>query len=274
MHPRISVSSICFIGEPLNDVVRHWEDVGARRVSLLSPDVLAQDLPTLQAALAGRQLETVTHNFLTDLSAEPREDHWQAAQATLTSLIAHVAELGGRSIYMLTGGFGKLTWEEAAERFSAAIAPCLSIASNAGVKLAIENTPPLYGDLHIAHSLRDAVKLAELAGIGVCIDLPTCWTESGLKESIERAVPRCAVVQVSDYVCGDRSLPARAVPGDGAIQLERTIKWLLDAGYDGAFDLELIGPRIDREGRVAAVRRAAQNVGEILRSLETRPERE
>jgi sugar phosphate isomerase/epimerase len=267
MHPQISVSSICFIGEPLNDVVRHWDDVGARRVSLLSPDVLKNDLSALRTALAERRLETVTHNFMRDLSVEPRQEHWQAARTTLTSLIHRVAELGGRSIYMLTGGFGKLTWEEAADRFSAAIAPCLPIADSAGVRLAIENTPPLYGDLHIAHSLRDAVKLAELAGIGVCIDLSTCWTESGLKESIERAVPRCAVVQVSDYVCGDRALPARAVPGDGAIQLERTIKWLLDAGYDGCFDLELIGPRIDKEGRVAAVRRAAQNVGEILSRL-------
>jgi hypothetical protein len=42
---------------------------------------------------------------------------------------------------------------------------------------------------------------------------------------------------------------------------------MLDAGYAGTFDIELIGPRIDREGRVAAVRRAAENLGAILRSL-------
>lgn len=267
MHPRISVSSICFIGEPFADVVRHWEELHARRVSLMSPQVLTETQDMLQAALggSGRQLETVTHNFLRDLSAGAED--WASARAILTTLIQRVAALGGRSIYMLTGGFGTLTWEGAAQRFSEAIAPCLSIARDAGVRLAIENTPGLYGDLHIAHSLRDTLALAEMAGIDVCIDLPTCWTEAGLKDSISRAIPRCAVVQVADYVCGDRSLPARAVPGDGGIQLRRTFQWLLDAGYDGAFDLELIGPRIDREGRVAAVRRAAQNVGEILKGL-------
>jgi hypothetical protein len=41
----------------------------------------------------------------------------------------------------------------------------------------------------------------------------------------------------------------------------------LKAGYAGAFDLELIGPRIDAEGRLEAVRRAASNVGEMLRAL-------
>lgn len=109
--------------------------------------------------------------------------------------------------------------------------------------------------------------LAELAGIGVCIDIYACWAEAALQETIERAMPRCHLIQVSDYVYGDRSLPSRAVPGDGAIPLERILGWALDAGYAGAFDLELIGPRIDAEGRREATRRAATNVGALLDAL-------
>jgi hypothetical protein len=45
------------------------------------------------------------------------------------------------------------------------------------------------------------------------------------------------------------------------------IDWILRAGYQGVFDLELIGPRIDGEGQLKAVRRAAENVSEMLRSL-------
>jgi sugar phosphate isomerase/epimerase len=80
-------------------------------------------------------------------------------------------------------------------------------------------------------------------------------------------MPRCHLVQVCDYVYGDRSLPSRAVPGDGAIPVERILKWMLEAGYAGTFDIELVGPRIEAEGGVAAVRRAAENLGRILRSL-------
>jgi sugar phosphate isomerase/epimerase len=75
------------------------------------------------------------------------------------------------------------------------------------------------------------------------------------------------VIQVSDYVYGDRALPSRAVPGDGAIPLQRLLEWALAAGYKGAFDLELIGPRIDREGHLPATRRAAEEVGKVLQSL-------
>jgi sugar phosphate isomerase/epimerase len=88
-----------------------------------------------------------------------------------------------------------------------------------------------------------------------------------LRETIERAVTRCHLVQLSDYVYGDRSLPCRAVPGDGDIPLALDIGWMLEAGYQGAFDLELIGPRIDKEGQFEATRRATENVTELLQSL-------
>ncbi|MGB8363806.1 MAG: hypothetical protein ACLQUZ_06235 [Rhizomicrobium sp.] len=66
---------------------------------------------------------------------------------------------------------------------------------------------------------------------------------------------KCRAVQFSDYVYGDRTIPERAVPGDGAIPLDRLVGWVLDAGYTGAFDMELGGPRIRAEGELAAARR-------------------
>jgi sugar phosphate isomerase/epimerase len=218
-------------------------------------------------ATGGYTLETIAHPFLPFRPLESREESWREARATLTQLIHAAEELGARSIYMLTGGHGSFTWEEAAATFSEAIAPCVVEARNAGVALAVENSSVLYADNHIAHSLRDTITLAELAGIGICMDLYSCWTEAGLRESIERAIPRLHVVQVSDYVYGDRALPCRAVPGDGAVPLQRILTWLLSAGYAGAFDFELIGPRIDTEGHLNAARRAAQYTGALLTTL-------
>jgi sugar phosphate isomerase/epimerase len=269
MHERISVNSLCFPGAPLRDVARYWRELGARRMSLISPQVLTEDLSAVRDALktGGYQLETIAHIFLSGRPLAPHEQSWRDARATLARLIEAAAQLGARSIYMVTGGHGTLTWEQAAEAFAAAIAPCVAQAESAGIALMIENASPLYADMHIAHSLKDTITLAEMAGIGVCIDVFGCWTEAGLHTSIERALPRCHVIQLSDYVVGDRALPSRAVPGDGAIPLPRILEWVLRAGYAGAFDLELIGPRIDKEGHLEAARRAAQKVGEILSSL-------
>ena len=268
MHDRISVNHLCFPGTSLSQFASHWRELAPRRISFISPPLLAADTTPVQQALASGnyQVETIAHIFMSS-QLMPLEETWQTARAQLTQLIAIAEKLGAQSIYMLTGGHGSLTWEQAADAFCAAVAPCVVQARDAGIGLGIENALPLYADLHIAHSLRDTVALAEMAGIGVCIDLFGCWSEAALQASIQRAMPRCQVVQVSDYVYGDRSLPSRAVPGDGAIPLQRLLEWVLAAGYMGAFDLELIGPRIDSEGHLAATHRAAEQVGGMLRSL-------
>jgi len=271
MHDRLSVNAICFPGASLRELAGYWQALGAHRVSLVSTLVTEEGRAAAQEALRSCdcRVETIMHPFLFGRPLEAAEESWRAARAALDRAIEDARALGARSMYLLTGGHGTLTWEEAAAAFRAAVAPCVAKARAAGIPLMIENAPPLYADSHIAHTLRDAVALAEIADVGVCIEFFACWTEAGLKESIERAVPRCHVVQVCDYVCGDRSLPSRAVPGDGGMPVKRMIEWVLRAGYRGVFDLELLGPRIDREGRLEAVRRAADNVGEMLRSLGT-----
>jgi sugar phosphate isomerase/epimerase len=269
MHERLSIHQICFSNLSLPEYVQRCRMLGAQRIGFISQALLtANGLSEARAALIGGDLkvQTVAHVFRTGhLSSDKAE--WVESRDALNRLIDITAELGGRSIYMLTGGHGGLDWEDAAAIFCEAIAPCVEHASRAGIGLAIENASSLYADLHIAHSLSDTIRLAEMANIGVCIELFFCWVEAKLPHLFAQAMPRCQMVQLSDYICGDRSLPARAVPGDGSIPLERIVRTLLDTGYRGAFDLELLGPRIDAEGADIAVARAAANVSAMLDRL-------
>lgn len=253
----------------LAEQAQYWRSLGLRCVSLVGPHLDTEGLPAARAALASGDylLETIVHPFLPARPLDPDPGTWEQPRAHLRERIVAARQLGARSIYMTTGGHGDLTWEQAAATFAEMVAPCAELARSEGIALMIENAPPQYADLHIAHSLSDTVLLAETAGIGVCIDLFSCWTEAGLKETIERAMPRCDLVQMSDYVCGDRSLPARAVPGDGDMPLARLLEWILQAGYQGTFDLELLGPRIDAEGSLEAAGRAVRATVELLRSL-------
>ena len=268
LHERISVNSLCFGAAGLEEQAAHWRALGTRRVSFVSLQLLDGGLPAIADVVrAGDyEVETIAHVFTDTLA--PDEAGWHAPRARLSRLIEAAYGLGARSIYMLTGGRGAMGWEQAAAAFTEAVRPCLAEARDAGVLLGVECALPLLAAVHFAHSLRDATTLAEMAGIGVCIDVFGCWYEAGLDELLDRAAPRCVVVQVSDYVPGDRALPARAVPGDGVIPLERIAARLLAGGYAGGFDLELLGPRIDAEGGLAAARRAALVTGRILNRLE------
>jgi sugar phosphate isomerase/epimerase len=269
MHERISAGQTSFPGANLAELATYWRELAAKRISFVSPTLLSESLAAVQLVLSEGQYktETITHVFMPGQQLSPDEASWQTPRAQLSQLIDVAKQIDARSIYLLTGGHGSLSWEQAAEAFCTAVAPCAVQAKAAGIALLIEPASVLHADLHIAHSLRDTLALAEMADLGVCIDFFACWTEAGLRDTIERAVPRCEIVQVSDYVYGDRSLPSRAVPGDGVIPLQRLLEWVLSAGYNGAFDLELLGPRIDKEGRVPAVARAASELGKLLHTL-------
>jgi sugar phosphate isomerase/epimerase len=243
---------VTFLGTPLAEQQSVWSELGLTRLSLIDSQLVEPGVAQLVEG-EGYSVETVYHLF--------------ESGERLSRVIENAAAVGARVVYMLTGGRGELSWEQAAERFCAEITPCLRDAQHAGVTLAIENASALYADIHFAHTLRDAITLAEMAGFGVCIDLFHCWAEADLAGLVERALPRTVQIQLSDYVLGDRALPARAVPGDGAIPIEPFIRDALAGGYTHGFDLELLGPRIDAEGRFEAARRGCDTVSAMLNRL-------
>ncbi|MGE2733026.1 sugar phosphate isomerase/epimerase family protein [Mycolicibacterium vaccae] len=249
---RLSVHDVTFLGADARQLIASWEELGVTRLSLIDGEL--SDPLLRQAVSAGDySVETVYHLF--------------GSTDGLRRVIDTAAEVDARVVYMLTGGRAGLNWEQAAARFCDAVHPCVEHARQAGVALAIENASGLYADIHIAHTLTDTLALAERAGIGVCIDLFHCWAEADLPGLLERAAPRLEMIQLSDYVLGDRSLPARAVPGDGVIPLETLVAQAVQLGYPHGFDLELIGPRIEAEGRLAAARRAGAVVSTMLERL-------
>jgi sugar phosphate isomerase/epimerase len=130
--------------------------------------------------------------------------------------------------------------------------------------LCLEHTNSLRVDVSFVHTLRDAIDLARRLDIHVCMEINACWAERGLQRTIGDGIDRIGIVQVSDFAVGTLSTPNRLVPGDGDIPLARIIGWLLDAGYEGVFDLELVGPRIEAEGYRSALARSCAYLSDLL----------
>jgi sugar phosphate isomerase/epimerase len=181
---------------------------------------------------------------------------WPARQDRLRACVDAAQGIGASTVYMTTGPAPHLTWDDAAARFAGAIRPVVDYASALGVRLAIENTISLRADLGFIHRLQDAVDLAEQAGVSVVADLFAAWTERDLPQVLAASVRHIAHVQIADFVLGTLTTPDRAVPGDGDIPIARQLRLLRDASYEGVVELELLGPRFDAEGPVAACLRA------------------
>lgn len=261
MHPRLSLHQVAMMGEPTAAFIDHCTALGVAQMTLVTPKLFAEPGAIGAAKAAGPRTSTLNHVFAVHPNIE--EESGEGCER-MASALAVAAELGAQAIYLITGGRGSLDWEQAAARLAGLLAPARAEAQRLGIRLLVENASALNADIHIAHTLPDVIRLAEIAEIGVCVELHACWMEGNLKPQFRQAMPRIGLVQVSDYVPGDRATPCRAVPGDGVIPLERLLGDLLDAGYEGLFDIELIGPRIEAEGARAASARAAGYLSEML----------
>jgi sugar phosphate isomerase/epimerase len=270
MHPRACVSAISTFGLSLPDDVEFWRRHGIDRVgvSVAKLEAFGWDagLDLLREAIAADGLDVANLIGVGPFAlTEPAE--WDAQRTRLRRTLDAAVALDAGCVVFTTGPGGSLSWEDAADALETAMAPVVDDATTRGVTFALEHTNSLRADVGFVHTLRDVIDLARRLGTGVCMEVNACWAERALPQTIADGVDVIALVQVSDYAIGTRSTPDRLVPGDGDIPLERILRTVLDAGYRGVFDLELIGPRIDAEGYDAAVPRAVARLSELLERL-------
>jgi sugar phosphate isomerase/epimerase len=192
---------------------------------------------------------------------------WEQQRERLVHALDAGVTVGAECLVVTTGPAGPLTWEEAADALEEALGPVLTAARAKAIPFALEHTNSLRVDVGFVHTLHDVVDLARRLDIGVCMEINACWAERGLGATIAAGVDRIRLVQVSDFAVGTLSTPNRLVPGDGDIPLARILGQILDAGYRGCFDLELIGPAIEAEGYATAVPRAVSYVEALLNQL-------
>jgi sugar phosphate isomerase/epimerase len=266
VHPRVSVSGLCFPGLCAPDAIEAVAGLGVAGTSVTGAKARAAGAGAVVAAgrRHGVKIVATTGSLAFDLSSG---DAAAGSRQRAEQDIDLAAAVGATVMYGLTGPRTAERWDACADAYVNAAGELAGYAAGRGVTLAIEPTSWLYADLTFIHTFHDALLIAPRAGMGICLDAFHVWTESGLREEIGAHARLIAHVQLSDMTRGSRSLPCRAVPGDGDVPLAAVVGWLLDAGYPGVFDCELNGPAIDAIGHHAAVARAAAWLGRLLDEL-------
>jgi sugar phosphate isomerase/epimerase len=269
MHRRVCVSAISTFDLALDEDLAFWErhGIGTVGVSVAKLERFGWPEGTkLVADAAGRGLRVANLIGLGPFHlANPAS--WPKQQERLVRSIETAATIGAECMVFTTGPFAPLTWEEAADALQDALTPILAESARRNVPFAIEHTNSLRVDVGFVHTLKDAIDLARRFEVGVCMELNACWAERGLEATIRDGIDRIRLVQVSDFKVGTVASSQRLVPGDGDVPIARILRTVLDAGYAGVFDLELIGDAIAVEGYDAAVPRAVEALGAILSDL-------
>jgi sugar phosphate isomerase/epimerase len=251
-HPRISVNAICSMTQTLDDDIALWADLGIDHVGLISPkfDVPGWDTGREAVLDAGLRVSSMSCY---------REDVAEALELA--------AGVGTHVLYVTPGRAGPQPWDDAAAAFCEEVAPLVARGKELDVQLAIEPTNPLRTDVSFVHCVRDGLDLARSADTGIVIDFYSSWYERGLEDLVRKNIDLVALVQICDYKLGTFDMPNRCAVGDGDIPTERLVGMVLDAGYEGAFDIEILGPRIEDEGYRGPIGRSVERASEMLERL-------
>jgi sugar phosphate isomerase/epimerase len=265
-HPRLSVNSISSYQQPLAADISMWRDLGVEHVALILPKIaeIGWDAAREMVATAGLRVSTIFGPTYRPLDADRSLGWWDADQQGTVDTIEFAASVGAASVYVCTGAAPTLTWDDAADVLCEMVAPAVARGDELGVPLLLEPTNPLRADISFVFWQRDAMDLARQAGTKVMLDFQSCWYERGLENVVRRNIDLVGVTQISDFVIGTTETGNRVVPGDGDIPLERLLAMVLDAGFEGSFDLEVMGPRIEEEGYRSSVRRMVERASDLL----------
>jgi sugar phosphate isomerase/epimerase len=255
---RVSLNGVSTGTWTLDRDIRLCADVGVAKVGIPVAKMDAVGADDVAALLRDAQIG-VSSVLVPEAFRLSAPETWDERRRELCAMVDVAQTIAADCVYMTAGPPGsRVPTDVAAARFMDAIRPVQQHAATRGVPIALEHNHALRRDIGFIHSLRDMVDFADDADLDICVELNNCWIERDLADTFRRGVHRFAVVQVSDYSIGTFQTPDRRVPGDGDIPLEHLLELLLDCGYGGVFELELLGPHIDTEGVGEASRRGLE----------------
>ena len=241
LHPRLSLSAITAPYWTFEQDLAFWNSVGLSCVGLFERKLEAFGFERAIEELKRRNFKVssvISHPFsLLDKSL------WDAERASFNRCIDVACAVGG-AVYGPPGKGRFDAWDESAALYAEAVAPCVDYGKSLGVTVAFE--PSLRPQISFVHNLRDSLDLSEVSRADLVVDIGNCYQERDVLKWISSVSSKIALVQVSDVSIGTLENPGagtRGLPGEGELPIGRFLQASVDAGYQGPFEIEFLGPK-------------------------------
>jgi sugar phosphate isomerase/epimerase len=173
----------------------------------------------------------------------------QESLADARQAIATAAAIGARCLIIHSGSRGGHTQNHARRLLKLALAKLLPLAEERGIVLALEPMKvDCGGDFTFINCFDEALKLLDdykSPAIGLALDTYHWGHQPMLLERLADLAPRLALVQLGDGREPPRGEPNRCLLGHGTIPLRQIIDRLTAAGYNGFYEVELMGEEIE-----------------------------
>jgi len=173
-----------------------------------------------------------------------RESVEDAIEAVKTA-----AALQTDTLVVYSGARAGHTYNHAKRLIHGALGELIPVAAQAGVYLAVEPMHPgCAAEWTFLNTVEDMLALFEAVGstqVKMVFDTYHLGLQEGTLERIAELAPHVAIVQLGDARQPPTGEQNRCRLGEGNVPIKELVAALRSAGYDGYFDVELLGEEIE-----------------------------
>ena len=194
-----------------------------------------------------------------------RESVEDAAEALRTA-----AALGAGSLVVYSGARAGHTHSHARRLIQGALGELIPTATELGVTLAVEPMHPgCAAECTFLTSIDDVLAVLEAVGseqVKMVFDTYHLGQDADVVDRIAEIAPQVAIVHLGDAKCPPDGEQNRCRLGEGTIPLAGIVAALKAAGYDGYYDVELLGEEIEAFDYPSLLEHAKQAFEELVGS--------
>lgn len=178
------------------------------------------------------------------------------------------ASLGAASLIVYSGARAGHTHNHARRLFKDALLELAPLAAESGVSLAVE---PMHAgcaaEFTFLTSLDDVVGLLDAVAherVKIALDTYHLGWDAELVRRIPEIAPRLALVQLGDGKLVPMGEQNRCRLGEGIIPLQEIVDALIAAGYNGFYDVELLGEELENADYGSLLRHAQEAFARLV----------
>jgi sugar phosphate isomerase/epimerase len=242
----LSLSEISTASASFRDDLRAYAAAGFDGIGIWEMKLGSDDEANLEAVRASRLRVTncvpLVPSILPNTVIEGPEDV-ETRIGSLCASVRRFAAFEPDCVLCLTGPAGSRSDDDARRLAIDGLQRVAAVADEVGVRLGLE---PIHASereaLTLVTSIPEALELLDEAGlpnVGIMVDLWHLWDTPDVERHLTENVDRITGVHVASWFGGERG--DRALPGEGVSRTAELMRVLRDAGWQGAWDVEIFG---------------------------------
>lgn len=257
--PRLGISQLTTFRWPFEEDVARYRQAGIGAMGIWRQKLADIGLERGAELLAEAGMEVTSLQWAGGFTGSDGRSHEESLQDARHALLAAEILRAG-CLIVHSGARGIHTHSHARRLFRLALEKLLPLAEEHAMVLAIE---PMQGEcggeFTFLNCLEESVQLVESFGsssLRIALDTYHWGHQPTVLEWLPSLAPKLALVQLGDSRQPPRTETNQCPLGEGRVPLREIVQCLLAAGYDGNFEVELMGEEIEASRYEEIVRRS------------------